>query len=111
MKTLTKVTKEDFAQQLTQGFNSRKFIISDIRNVTERLNGYEAFAFSRLLPKEILEKLLQEKSIGPFVDKILDYHIVMAKGGPLVEVANTQKAEETFLATCAGELLAYLVSR
>jgi hypothetical protein len=84
------------------------FVAGDIKEYLLGLSEEKAFAASRLLPKDILERLLTFRDIGPFADKILDYHIQIAKEGPLVEATKAKLADEQFLVTHAVELLKYM---
>lgn len=110
MKTTVLLSKEEFVEKINQGYNRRMFILSEIKEAIADYAPYEAFALSRLLPKEILNRLLAERNIGTFTDKLLDFHVEMSKGGPLVELENTSIAEKTFLAIRGPELLNRLMN-
>ena len=105
MQPTTLLSKEELVLLIQRAHNRRMFVAGDIKEYVLNLSEEKAFAISRILPKDILERLLAARDIGPFADKILDYHIQIAKEGPLVEVAKSKLADEQFLVTHSAELL------
>lgn len=104
----TMISKEEFAKTLTDGYEKRHFIVSHLKDFAFHLNEAEAFAFARLLPKELVKKLLSDRQMGVFMDKIQDHHSKISVGGPVAELEATKVAEEAFLAGKGAELLTQL---
>lgn len=105
----TMTSKEEFTKILREGYENRVFIVGHLKDFTFHLSTQEAYVFSRLVPKELIEKLLSDRQMGPFMDKVLDYHKQISLKGPVAELEATKAAEETFLAGKGFELLSKLL--
>jgi len=112
MKPTTLLSREELVLLIERAYNRRMFVASDIKDYVTNLPEDKAFAVSRLLPKDILNKLTTYRETGNdaawnrlFADKILDYHTSISKEGPLVEVAKAKLADEQFLVSHSTELL------
>lgn len=112
MKPTTILSKEELVLLIERAHTRRMFVAADIKDYVTNLPEEKAFAVSRLLPKDILEKLTTYRETGNdaawnrlFSDKILDFHAKISKEGPLVEVAKAKLADEQFLITHSVELL------
>ena len=104
MKPTVLLPREEVVSLIQRAFNRRMFVASDIKEYVSSLSPEKAFAASRLLPKEVLEKLLNHRD-QTFADKIVDFHSEISKEGPLVEAVKTKLADEQFLVTHSVEFL------
>lgn len=111
----TLMSREELVLLIERAYNRRMFVAADIKDYVTNLPEEKAFAVSRLLPKEVLNKLTTYRETGNdaawnrlFADKIIDYHSSISKEGPLVEVAKAKLADEQFLVTHSRELLVML---
>jgi hypothetical protein len=95
--TVAPLSKEEFTTKIRQGYDRRQFILDDLKKASSSLSDMEAFALSRLVPKDILERLLADRMSGALCDKIVDYHLKIKATGLIDEVKCTKEAEETFL--------------
>lgn len=107
-EVMTMVSKEQFAKLLTEGYEKRAFVVGHLKDFSFHLNEMEAYAFNRIVPKELMSKLLMDRQSKMLMDKILDYHSKISKDGPVAEVEATKVAEETFLTSKGLELLSSL---
>src|ERR1035437_7495626 len=108
MKPTAVLSREELVLLIQRAHNRRMFVAGDIKEYVLSLSEEKAFAASRLLPKDILERLLTFRDMGPFTDKILDYHIKISKEGPVVELAKATLADNQFLVTHSIELLKFM---
>jgi hypothetical protein len=96
------LTKEQVVELLERNWQRRRYVVSSIKNFVYSLEEKNAFVISRLLPKEVVEKLAEDVS---FSDKILDCHKKISESGPVNEVIATRQLEETFLTNSLSELI------
>ena len=115
MKPTTVLSREELVLIVDRSYNRRMFVASDIKDYVTNLPEEKAFAVSRLLPKEVLLKLLNYRETGVdapwnrlFADKILDYHAKISKEGLLVEAAKSKLADDQFSVTHSAELVEVL---
>lgn len=94
METVALKTKEQVAELLERNWQRRRYVVSELKNYVSQLEERNAYVVSRLLPKEVVEKLAEDVS---FSDKILDCYKKISEGGPVNEVVATRQLEETFL--------------
>ena len=104
METLT-ISKEEVVALLEKNWQRRRYVVSSIRDYVFRLDEKNAYVVSRLLPKEVVEKLAEDVS---FADKVLDCHKRISESGPVNEVVATRQLEETYLNNSLAELLKYV---
>jgi len=104
MKPATLLSREDIVLLLERARSRRMFSAEDLREFASNLPDDKAFALSRLLPKDIQEKLLSHRD-QTFADKVLNFWSSISKEGALVEVTKAKVADDQFLVTHAIPLL------
>ena len=103
--TTPSLTKDQVVKLLERNWNHRQYVVGSIKDFAFRLDTESAFAFSRMLPKEVMEKLAENTF---FSDKIIDCYLQVKEGGPVEEVIKTTQLEEKFLSSRLAEMLKYV---
>ncbi len=98
------MTKEELTQLIDQKYQRRTFIADDIKEYVASLPPEKAFALSRLLPKEVLAKLLGARGAEAFGNNVIEFYLLISKEGKLDE-AMAKTAEELFLVTHTTEII------
>jgi hypothetical protein len=98
------MSKEELTKLIDQKYQRRVFIVSDIKEYVTSIPSEKAFALSRLLPKEILEKLLSAYGAEAFGNNIIEYFNKISVEGKIPE-AVVKQVEEDFLVTHSNRLL------
>lgn len=101
------MSTEELTKLINQKYQQRAFIADDLKEYVSILIPEKAFALSRLLPKEILEKLLIMRGAEAFGNNIIEYYTKISVDGKLLEPIAKQ-AEELFLISHSAELLKLL---
>ena len=101
------MSREELTSLIGEKYRRRNFVPSDIKDYVNSLPVEKAFALSRLLPKEILEKLLNMRGSDIFANNIIEYASKITSNSKLLEPLAKQ-AEELFLVTHSSELVTML---
>lgn len=101
------MSREELTSLIGEKYRRRNFVPSDIKDYVNSLPVEKAFALSRLLPKEILEKLLNMRGTDIFANNIIEYASKITSNSKLLEPLAKQ-AEELFLVTHSSELVTML---
>ena len=99
------LTKEEFVKLFKKNYDRRRFALDIVKEFAYRLTDEEAFIFSRLAPKEILEELFKGKRGNIFVDKVLDYHNTLDKDAAK-QTIQIENLEDRFIEKRVSDLVA-----
>lgn len=106
-KVLPKLLREELVQLLELKYQRRVYVADDLKIFANSLMPEKAFALSRLLPNEVLFKLLNARGADTFSNNIIEYATSISKEGKVQEDA-VKKAEDEFLVTHSIELVSML---
>ena len=98
------MSKDELTKLIDTKYQRRAFIAADIKDYVNGLLLDKAFALSRILPKEVLEKVLGLRGTEAFADNIIEYASLITIDGKLIEPLAAQ-VEELFLVTHASEFV------
>jgi len=98
------MSKEELTKLIDTKYQRRVFIADDIKEYVSSLPPEKAFALSRVLPKEVLVKLLNQRGAEAFGNNIIEYYNKISVDGKILEPI-AQAADELFLVTHTAELL------
>lgn len=101
------MTKDELTQTIDLKYRRRTFIADDIKEYVTSLSPEKAFALSRLLPKEVLDKVLNMRGAEAFGDNVIEYSQLISVQGKLLETI-AQQTEELFLVTHSVEFIKQL---
>lgn len=98
------MSRDELTKLIDLKYQRRTFIADDIKEFVSNLPPEKAFALSRLLPKEILEKVLNMRGAEAFGNNIIEYYNKFAVDGKLPDDI-VKTVEELFLVTHSAELV------